>query len=330
MSEQSPMAPARRQAAAPLRRYSASEQPSDPIADASAAMGQLWIAARRRWTLATRVFAFARRRDDRTVRRVEDIDGFFGIPAVGAIPELTMTRTSRDSAAGTAITGESIVWAASKARASGRRWCHLDRQHDQYPALVHAFAALTAAVTNDDDMPLRTLVVTSPGIGDGKTTVSVNLAIALARAGRRVLLVDANLRSPSLHEALGLRTDRGLATYLTGRGEWQRDVRHFVLPSLSVIPAGCADSDPVDLVAGQRMIRLMDEASRTFDHLVIDSPPLLPRLPDAHILSSLSDGTLLTVRGGATPRYVARYAVSQLPGVIGVVVNGLRVHERLR
>jgi Mrp family chromosome partitioning ATPase len=101
-----------------------------------------------------------------------------------------------------------------------------------------------------------------------------------------------------------------------------------VLPNLSVMPAGNAPGEPGDLLAGDRMQRLVREASQAYDHVVIDSPPMLPHIADARILSNLTDGVLLTVRGGSTPRDVALRAISQLNSqVVGVVVNGFDVRE---
>jgi capsular exopolysaccharide synthesis family protein len=194
--------------------------------------------------------------------------------------------------------------------------------------LADAFAALRSAVVlNQDSSKVRSLLITSPGVGDGKTTVSVNLALSLARLGSRVLLIDADLRHPSVDEALGIAADSGLATYLAGDGEWWSGVQAEVFPNLAVLPAAFAPAEPADLLAGARMRQLMEEAAKAYDYLVIDSPPLLPHLADARILGELADGVLLTVRGGSTQRDVALRAVSQLNRVLGIVVNGFDMSE---
>jgi Mrp family chromosome partitioning ATPase len=93
------------------------------------------------------------------------------------------------------------------------------------------------------------------------------------------------------------------------------------------MPAGSTEAEPGDLLAGERMSQLLSEAARTYDHVIVDSPPLLPHVADARILSRAADGTLLTVRGGSTPRDLVVRALAQLDRVLGVVVNGFDVRE---
>jgi capsular exopolysaccharide synthesis family protein len=157
--------------------------------------------------------------------------------------------------------------------------------------------------------------------------VCVNLALSLARLGNRVLLIDADLRHSSVHEALGIHAENGLATYLAGEGEWWTAIRDDVFPNLAVMAAAFAPAEPADLLAGPRMRRLMEEAAMEYDYIVIDSPPLLPHLADTRILAELAEGVLLTVRGGSTQRDIALRAVSQLNRVLGIVVNGCDMSE---
>jgi Mrp family chromosome partitioning ATPase len=100
-----------------------------------------------------------------------------------------------------------------------------------------------------------------------------------------------------------------------------------VFPNLAVLPAGNDAAEPADLLANPRMRELMAEATKAYDYVVIDSPPLLPHLADPRILAELADGVLLTVRGGSTQRDVALRAVSQLNRVLGIVVNGFDMSE---
>jgi capsular exopolysaccharide synthesis family protein len=145
--------------------------------------------------------------------------------------------------------------------------------------------------------------------------------------GNRVLLIDADMRHPSVHEALGIVVDSGLASYLAGQGEWWTGIQNEVFPNLAVLPAGMDAAEPADLLANARMRVLMAEATKSYDYVVIDSPPLLPHLADPRILSEIADGVLLTVRGGSTQRDVALRAVSQLNRVLGIVVNGFDMSE---
>ena len=270
--------------------------------------------------------ALMRNSGDNRVHRVEDVDGYFGVRAVAVIPNIPIGRSTRSL--GGSRRSESVIWSGTTPKQGQRRWFQIGRGHEHRSVLADAFAALRSAVIlNQDSSKVRSLLITSPGVGDGKTTVSVNLALSLARLGNRVLLIDADLRHPSVHEALGIGDEAGLAQYLAGDGEWWSSVQADVFPNLAVLPAAFAPAEPADLLAGPRMRQLMEEAAKAYDYIVIDSPPLLPHIADSRILAELADGVLLTVRGGSTQRDVALRAVSQLNRVLGIVVNGFDMSE---
>jgi polysaccharide biosynthesis transport protein len=270
--------------------------------------------------------ALMRNSSDNRVHRVEDVDGVLGVRALAVIPNIPMVRSARSIGRG-GRRGESVVWSGGSSR-DQRRWFQIGRGHQHRSVLADAFAALRSAVIfNQDSTKVRSLLITSPGVGDGKTTVSVNLALSLARLGNRVLLIDADMRHPSVHEALGIVMDSGLASYLAGQGDWWAGIQNDVFPNLAVLPAGMEAAEPADLLANPRMSELMAEATKAYDYIVIDSPPLLPHLADPRILAELADGVLLTVRGGSTQRDVALRAVSQLNRVLGIVVNGFDMSE---
>jgi polysaccharide biosynthesis transport protein len=272
--------------------------------------------------------ALMRNSGDNRVHRVEDVDGVLGVRAVAVIPNIPVGRVTRNLAWPANRKSESIIWSGATPKQGHRRWFQIGRGHEHRSVLADAFAALRSAVIfNQDSSRVRSLLITSPGMGDGKTTVSVNLALSLARLGNRVLLIDADLRHPSVHEALGMIADSGLARYLAGDGEWWSGVQADVFPNLAVMPAGIDDAEPADLLAGPRMRQLIEEATKAYDYVIIDSPPLLPHLADPRILAELADGVLLTVRGGSTQRDVALRAVSQLNRVLGIVVNGFDMRE---
>jgi len=272
--------------------------------------------------------ALMRNSGDNRVHRVEDVDGVLGVRAVAVIPNIPMVRATRSFGRPGSRSGESVVWSGGSPSGGERRWFQIGRGHQHRSVLADAFAALRSAVIfNQDSTKVRSLLITSPSVGDGKTTVSVNLALSLARLGNRVLLIDADMRHPSVHEALGMVVDSGLASYLAGQGEWFTGIQNDVFPNLAVLPAGMDAAEPADLLANSRMRELMVEAAKAYDYIVIDSPPLLPHLADPRILAELADGVLLTVRGGSTQRDVALRAVSQLNRVLGIVVNGFDMGE---
>jgi len=174
---------------------------------------------------------------------------------------------------------------------------------------------------------LRSIVVTSSQPGEGKTTVSVNLAIALAQQGSRVILVDADLRRPSVHRALGFRNIRGLSGYLSGLNDWAPCVLPGLSPGLDTLPAGHSARNPIALLSSTRMRILVSQLLEEYDYLIIDSPALMPNLMDARVLAGLVDGSLMVVRSGMAPRdYVIR-ARKLLNNVVGVVLNSMDVRS---
>jgi len=146
---------------------------------------------------------------------------------------------------------------------------------------------------------LRTIMIASAVPGEGKTLTATNLALTLSESYRtRVLLIDADLRKPTLHQVFGLRAAFGLVEGLEAKEE-QKLVLRQVTERLSVLPAGRPTSDPMAALTSPRMRRLVEEAKESFDWIILDTPPLI-LLPDAHLLTDMVDGTILVVRANAT------------------------------
>jgi capsular exopolysaccharide synthesis family protein len=157
--------------------------------------------------------------------------------------------------------------------------------------------------------------------------VSVNLAIALAQQGSRVILVDADLRRPSVHRALGFRNVRGLSGYLSGLNDWAPCVLPGLSPQLDTLPAGRVASNPIALLSSTRMRILIGQLLEEYDYLIIDSPALMPNLMDARVLAGLVDGSLMVVRSGMAPRDFVIRARKLLTNVVGVVLNSMDVRS---
>jgi capsular exopolysaccharide synthesis family protein len=171
------------------------------------------------------------------------------------------------------------------------------------------------------------LTVTSAMSGEGKTTTALSLAIQFAQAGKRTLLIEADLRKPSLHRALQLDNQVGLTHYLAGGGAQPVDIaKPTHIPNLFVIPSGPLPPNPAELLSSARMVELLGLAAGKFDQVILDSPPLLG-LADALIIGNLCEGTLLTVEMGATPRGYAQGALKRLRGtrvhVLGAILTKL-------
>ena len=169
-----------------------------------------------------------------------------------------------------------------------------------------------------------TLLVTSPGEGEGRTTVAANLAIAIARGRHRVLLVDADFSSPGVNAEFAVANDGGLQDVLAGRARVADAVRSTSLPRLDVLVAGEEPPDEADAFAGERLAAVMPKLCEGYDVVVIDSSPLLGAT-DAAILAPLVDGVVLVVRSGRTRGEALREAQDHLAllraAPLGIVVN---------
>jgi len=170
------------------------------------------------------------------------------------------------------------------------------------------------------------LAVSAPTVGDGKTTTAINLAGALAQASEaRVVLIDADLRRPALHQYLGMgEARRGLADAILDSTLTLVDVVRPCPPfNLSVLPAGTLTPSPYELLKSPRLGQLFEEARLQYDYVVVDTPPLVP-LPDCRIIGKHVDGFLLVVRAHKTPSKLFDEAARVLDSskVLGVVFNG--------
>lgn len=177
------------------------------------------------------------------------------------------------------------------------------------------------------DKPLETLVVTSAGPGEGKSTTAANLAIVFAQAGSRVLLIDADLRRPSIHKLLQVPNNIGLTTALVQLGNRPEEfVQATALQNLFVLTSGPVPPNPAELLGSARMQDLLAKLHESYDLIVIDSPPVLA-VADATILSNQVDGTLLVASAGETRIEMLLRALERMDGVgirpLGVVLNKL-------
>lgn len=173
------------------------------------------------------------------------------------------------------------------------------------------------------------LQVTSPNMGDGKTTLAANLAVSIAQSGRRVLLVDADLRRPRVHRMFAVPGKVGLADVIAGEGEAEAVVQPTAVPNLSVLPCGRRPANPAELLTSPRLEDVLDDLRRAFDFVIVDTPPLLA-VSDPCAVAPRVDGVILTIRASKNGRPAAERARDLLAGLkancIGVVVNGVGRH----
>ena len=180
------------------------------------------------------------------------------------------------------------------------------------------------------DEPPRCILVTSPGPGEGKTTTSMNLAAALAEDGNRVVLVDADLRRPSIARRLGLTGAVGLTSFLRGDGVISDFVQAGPVHGLDVLVAGALPPNPAELLGSQRAKDGIEALQSSYDFVIVDTPPVLP-VADAAILSQYTDGALVVVRAGRTRSQDLTTAFSSLrtaqASILGIVLNDVSAHD---
>jgi capsular exopolysaccharide synthesis family protein len=197
---------------------------------------------------------------------------------------------------------------------------------------AYRLIAASATLHGGEGQAPKTFVVTSPQPGDGKTTTAVGFAMAMARRGKSVLLVDADLRKPSLHRVLQTDAEPGLTTLFAGRPVWGA-VRTIEVASgadvvrFDVLTAGVLPPNPADLLAGPTMRQFVHDARARYDAVVIDTPPV-NLASDASLLGEATDGVILVIRDSRTHRGMLHRAVGRLrsvrSNVRGVLLNAIR------
>jgi capsular exopolysaccharide synthesis family protein len=186
----------------------------------------------------------------------------------------------------------------------------------------------TSILLSTAGAPPKTILITSSQPGEGKTTTAVNTAISLSQLGASVLLIDADLRRPAVHLAFKIPHTRGISNYLSGHMPIEELIVKVPIPNLSVLPCGPIPPNPAELISSERMKELIRSLSQRFDHVLIDSPPLIS-VTDPVIISTMVDGSILVVQAGKCTRELVRRARRDLAvagaRVFGVVLNNVNV-----
>ncbi|MEH7409934.1 CpsD/CapB family tyrosine-protein kinase [Priestia megaterium] len=180
------------------------------------------------------------------------------------------------------------------------------------------------------DQDIKTIVVTSSGAEEGKSTTTSNLATVYAQQGLNVLLIDADLRKPTGHYTFRLENHIGLTNVLTRQSTLAQAVQESEIPHLSVLTSGPIPPNPSELLASAQMAELLKEMKEQFDMIIFDTPPILA-VADAQILANQVDGTILVVSSGKTEKDAAlksKELLSNAQGkLLGVVLNNRKVEE---
>ena len=229
---------------------------------------------------------------DDTLKTSEDVEKLLGLPVLGIIPKLS-DLTPRQAL------------------------------ENPRSAFAEAYRSVRTALqfSTASGVP-RTLLVTSSVPNEGKSTTALTLAHNFAQLGKRVLLIDADLRNPSLHRTLGLDNDSGLSNCLAGAAKPQDVIKPQSEANLDVMTSGPLPPNPAELLSGPKMLALLTVAMSKYDQIIIDGPPTMG-IADAPILSHIAKGTLLIVDAGRTRREVARGSVKRLRSAHAHILGAL-------
>lgn len=245
--------------------------------------------------------ALIRDRMDTRLRTIEEVQGIVGLPILGVVPRMPGRRT-----------------AVARAMA-----VHLDPRSE----VSEAYRTIrTAVYFSGQGMGNRakTLLVTSPEPGDGKTTSASNLAIAIAQTGRNILLLDADFRKPTQHKNLDVKDAVGLSSVLAGIESLERAIQRTGVEGLDILPCGPIPENPSEILNSQEFGELIDRLAMKYDHILFDSPPA-NLVTDARILGAVCDATILVLRAEKSTRKAAEHARNSLlsvgANVLGVIVN---------
>jgi capsular exopolysaccharide synthesis family protein len=259
--------------------------------------------------------AFLLENMDNTVRTTEQAQIISGLPALGMIP--MGSKNGLDSA------GKKLL-----AVASSKEAVELVTQARPQSQMAESYRALrTSLLLSNLGTPPKVIMITSARPQEGKTTTSINTAIVLAQKGVRVLLIDADLRRPSVHKTLGMGPRSGLSNVLTGSSTLENTItRSPILSNLFILPAGTPPPNPAELLASSNMRDLLTDLREKYDHIVIDTPPTLS-VTDAVVLSQRMDAIILVIRSSQTTKQALRRSRDILAQVnakiTGVLLNAV-------
>jgi len=242
---------------------------------------------------------------DNTIKLPEDVKEHLEIPYLGPVPAIT----SNDMPAHVArelVTVHSPKSAASESYRSIR----------------------TGILFSSADEAPRTILITSASPSEGKTITVVNLGVAMANAGSRVLILDCDMRRPRIHKIFGLDRKIGVSSILVGTGNDKDAIVPSSVENLDILPVGPIPPNPSEIIGSKKMDLLLNALKKQYDRVLIDSPPI-SAVTDAVILAQMADSLLLVVRAGETPRQIIQHALAQVRNVnaniLGAILNAVSV-----
>jgi capsular exopolysaccharide synthesis family protein len=258
---------------------------------------------------------------DNTVKTIEDVAMYAQLPALGAIPAMGGKNIRKLAAVKKGGSGNALV--KSNTFTMPGQVAALESRS----SVAEAYRVLrTSVMLSSAGGPPKLILVTSGQPGEGKTTTTVNTAVSLAQLGASVLVIDCDLRKPSTHKVFGVDHSRGVSTYLSRDVALDGLIQKLPIANLSLLPCGPIPPNPAELISSEKMRSMLQTLSEQYDHILIDSPPLM-HVTDPVILSTMTEGVILVVQSGKTTRDVLRRARQELTTVgakiFGVVLNNV-------
>jgi capsular exopolysaccharide synthesis family protein len=245
-------------------------------------------------------FAFFLEHLENTIRTPDDVTQYLGLSVLGVIPRDKKAKKSKTP----------IIMVSRRAKQSA----------------AEAYRGLRTTLMAHAGNPLKTITITSAGPQEGKSITTVNLGMALAQAGKNVLLVDADLRRPALHRIFNVERHDGLSTVLAGKSTLDEVVIKALDPNL--LTSGTLPSDTSEVLGSDQMKDLIKQAKEQYDLVLFDAAPALG-MADSLVLASETDGTILVVKTGRATRKMLKIMVSQLEevgaNILGVVLNDVNI-----
>ncbi|HEV8334808.1 MAG TPA: polysaccharide biosynthesis tyrosine autokinase [Candidatus Polarisedimenticolia bacterium] len=258
---------------------------------------------------------------DNSIKSTADVEKFVQLPVLGAIPMVVSASGPGELAASRRVKREPVSPAVD-----------LVTMRDPTSSASEAYKTLrTSLLLSTADSPPRIIVITSSEPQEGKTVTTLNTAITLTQSGKRVLLVDGDMRRPRLHKALGAGNFAGLSSYLSGNADLGEIVQETEIPNLFLVASGPIPPNPSELLASEHFDFLLGtlRKSSQFDHVLIDSPPLLS-VADPVIMAAKAGAVILVVQCGRTAKPAAIRGREKLQqakaNILGVVLNDMDVH----
>lgn len=249
---------------------------------------------------------------DNTVKSQDDVEGGLGLPLLGILPSIPSDAKGLDRE--TLMQRDLFVAQSPNSSVSE---C--------------ARSIRTSLLFSSPDRPFRVLLIASTGPREGKTTAAISIGITMAQSGKRVLLVDGDLRRPRLHRTFGAPSQAGLSTLILGESTIDDAVKETGIDRLSVLPAGPVPPNPAELLHSARYTEVIKALLERFDQIIIDSPPV-GVVTDALVMSTRADGLVLVLRSGTTPKkaaYRGRRALLDINAhIYGAVLNDVDLGSR--